>query len=574
MVIAPLAAAPVPNAAFVRRLSVLFVVLIGVLTAITVRVWQTIDRLEDESRRVAHTLEVQQRTQSALAALGSLQTDAVVYAVSGDPTRENDFADYSLHLSDQLHGLADLTADDPQQAARVHAMAVAATARRDVLAQLIADRKRSGQVQPMPALPISPARRLAADIAASEVTTMNARRDLARVTARSTRALTVAGAALSILFLTLALWQIRRAVRRQNEHQCAIHDANLRLQAALDESRRLGESMQQLAHFGELLQSCRDMDEVRRGAQQMLPDLLPGLGGRLALLNPDQNLLAVGVHWGTHGLIAESVFPPDDCWALRRGQPYPMAGADAGFTCKHVHYPNPDFPASRYVCLPLAAQGEVIGVLTIDAMQDICPHQRRLATALSEQLALSLSNLRLQVNLREQSIRDPLTGLFNRRYLEVSLERELQRARRHRLPMAVLMLDIDHFKRFNDSHGHEAGDVLLAQFAETLRRSTRNEDIACRYGGEEFTVVLLDAGDASARQRAEAIRSAVAAMDVVHAGVRLPSVTVSIGYAVFPDDGTQPDDLLRRADEALYFAKRNGRDKAASAREAVDASST
>ena len=230
-----------------------------------------------------------------------------------------------------------------------------------------------------------------------------------------------------------------------------------------------------------------------------------------------------------------------------------------------MQWPNPDFPDSSYFCIPLTAQGEVIGVLTIDGMRAIDPLERRLGIAASEQLALSLANIRLQDTLRTQSVRDPLTGLFNRRYLEVSYERELLRATRRSLPLSVLMLDIDHFKRFNDSHGHDAGDALLAQFAEVLKRSIRNEDFACRYGGEEFTVVLHETDEDAARERAESIRIATSEMSVAHRHVQLEHVTVSIGYAVFPRDGRTADELLRRADAALYAAKRSGRNRVASA---------
>ena len=222
-------------------------------------------------------------------------------------------------------------------------------------------------------------------------------------------------------------------------------------------------------------------------------------------------------------------------------------------------------PNAGYVCIPLAAQGEMMGVLTLDGERAPEAAERRLATAAGEQIALALANLRLQETLRTQSIRDPLTGLFNRRYLEVSLERELLRAARRSQPLAVLMLDIDHFKRFNDTHGHEAGDALLSQFAEVLKRTIRAEDIACRYGGEEFTVVLLEADAQSAWQRAENIRAAIAEMSVVHHQRQLELVTVSIGLAMFPLDAASREDLLRRADAALYAAKKFGRDRVVAA---------
>ncbi|MEO7478248.1 MAG: sensor domain-containing diguanylate cyclase, partial [Lysobacteraceae bacterium] len=432
-------------------------------------------------------------------------------------------------------------------------------------AEAIAERQAGNTLPNLPTTGAVSARRIADAIITVEAQLLDQRRESLAITASITRTLTTAAIVLSIVFLMLAFWLIHRTHKRQLAQQRTLRDANMQLQDTLAESRRLSESMQRLARFGEMLQSCRDMNEIRHGVQEALTELLPGLGGRLALLNPSQNLLAIGAHWGTHGLIAESVFPPEDCWALRRGQAYPLPGTNSGFVCKHVHWPNPDFPESTYFCVPLTAQGEVIGVLTIDGLRAIDQLERRLGIAASEQLALSLANIRLQDTLRTQSIRDPLTGLFNRRYLEVSFERELLRATRRTLPLAVLMLDLDHFKRFNDSHGHEAGDAVLAQFAEVLKRATRSEDIACRYGGEEFTIVLQEADETIARERAELIRTMTSEMSVSHRQAQLEHVTVSIGYAVFPRDGTTADDLLRRADTALYAAKRSGRNRVASA---------
>jgi diguanylate cyclase (GGDEF)-like protein len=177
-----------------------------------------------------------------------------------------------------------------------------------------------------------------------------------------------------------------------------------------------------------------------------------------------------------------------------------------------------------------------------------------------DQLALAIANLRLQQSLREQSIRDPLTGLFNRRYLEASLPRELARAERRKSRVALLMLDLDHFKRYNDDHGHDAGDALLAQFGATLGNLCRSEDIACRYGGGEFTVVLVDIDAESALLRAETIRNATTRIEPRHRGQRLPAPSVSIGVAM-SSDGILPEELRRAADQALYRAKREGRDR-------------
>lgn len=166
---------------------------------------------------------------------------------------------------------------------------------------------------------------------------------------------------------------------------------------------------------------------------------------------------------------------------------------------------------------------------------------------------------RFNLLLREQSILDPLTGLFNRRYLEETMERE--RARNGQ-PLAVIAIDVDHFKRFNDSHGHEAGDQALVALARLLRESVRNTDIACRYGGEEFVMLMPDTPAAIAAERAEALRVQVRELCLRFSGGQQEPVAISVGPAVAPGDGTRADVLLlRNADTALYAAKAGGRDR-------------
>ena len=163
--------------------------------------------------------------------------------------------------------------------------------------------------------------------------------------------------------------------------------------------------------------------------------------------------------------------------------------------------------------------------------------------------------------LRELSIRDPLTGLFNRRYLDETLDRELKRAARKRLPLGIIMLDIDHFKRFNDTHGHAAGDLLLRQLGDTLKKHIRAGDIACRYGGEEFILILPEANREAAHHRAEHLREEVKRIRLHHEDHVIVGVTMSFGVAVFPLDGKTGERVLIAADEALYQAKHEGRDR-------------
>jgi diguanylate cyclase (GGDEF)-like protein len=217
------------------------------------------------------------------------------------------------------------------------------------------------------------------------------------------------------------------------------------------------------------------------------------------------------------------------------------------------------------------AQNEALGIVSLQMRSGQEHHEhtprssdeaeRQLAEVLAKQVALALGNLKLKESLKNQSICDPLTGLFNRRYMEESLEREFSRANRNKSSVAILMMDLDHFKRFNDTFGHQAGDTLLRALGDLLKRSTRGQDIACRYGGEEFVLVLTDSNLAGAVQRAEILRQQVKQLSVEYAGQLLGAVSVSVGVAFFPDHGTTMSDVLRASDQALYCAKREGRDR-------------
>jgi diguanylate cyclase (GGDEF)-like protein len=176
-------------------------------------------------------------------------------------------------------------------------------------------------------------------------------------------------------------------------------------------------------------------------------------------------------------------------------------------------------------------------------------------------VALALGNLKLRESLKNQSICDALTGLFNRRYLEESLEREFSRANRNKNSLAIVMMDLDHFKRFNDTFGHQAGDTLLRAFGDLLKRNTRGQDIACRYGGEEFALVLTDTTLNGVLKRSEILRQQVKQLSVEYAGQLLGTVSISMGVALFPDHGITMGEVLRASDQALYCAKREGRDR-------------
>ncbi|MBC7877915.1 MAG: diguanylate cyclase [Anaerolineales bacterium] len=319
--------------------------------------------------------------------------------------------------------------------------------------------------------------------------------------------------------------------------------------------------MQLMNRMNELLQSCVTRDEAYRVISLSAADLFPEYNGCLSILPGRNENLVVVARWGTEQSI-EPIFPSEDCWALRLGQIHEVIDLEGGLLCHHFTHA----PQGGYFCLPLMVQGETLGVLTvIDNAIKKEPHpagMKQLAITVGETIKLSLSNLKLRDELRQQAIQDPLTGLFNRRYLDETLPRELNRAQRLNVPLCVVMLDIDGFKQFNDAFGHGPGDSLLRQFADILHEHLRKSDISCRYGGDEFVIVMPDSSIADTQQRMEQIRMFMRGLPQINFGEQARNmVSLSAGIACLPQQGTTASALLRAADEAMYAAKQAGRDR-------------
>ena len=341
-------------------------------------------------------------------------------------------------------------------------------------------------------------------------------------------------------------------------------EANSRLETSMRELAATHLEVTLLAEMIDLFQACRTSEEAYAVIARCAEQLFPGESGELFVFKASRNVVESVARWGppfTH----ERCFEPEECWGLRRGRAHVVESSPLASLCRHIGQPSP----AASLCVPMMAQGTTLGVLTLQRasqLGDASPVRpplrdyERLAGTASEHIALALASLNLRETLRHQAVRDQLTGLFNRRYLEETLEREVRRAERRSLPLAVIMLDIDHFKRFNDTFGHEAGDALLREVGGYLRTHVRPEDIACRYGGEEFTLILPDAPLEPTRRRADELRQGIARLGIEHRGQPLGAVTISMGVALFPAHGTHPDMLLRVADRALYRAKEQGRD--------------
>src|SRR5260221_7084791 len=386
-------------------------------------------------------------------------------------------------------------------------------------------------------------------------------------------------ASLLAFTLRLALTQFhqQQEIASRKAAQKQLTASHAKIAHWLDHARRQTAEITQISELGSLLQVCTSREEVFRLIPERLRRLFPGASGAVSLLSASRNRVDSVVEWGI--CPTDRIFAPEQCWALRRGCTHAHPGGPSAPRCSHLLGEGPS------VCIPLIANGDTFGTLAIQNDDPLLPtsdpvdgadvfaRRLQLAASAAEHIAVAIANLNLRESLRVQAVRDPLTGLYNRRYMQEFLDRELHLARRKRRPLAVLMLDLDHFKRYNDTFGHAAGDQALAELGETLLRCVRAEDVVCRYGGEEFALILPECSLHQATLRAEEICQRLRQPCTPPSSQATRALTVSISVAAFEETTDRVDLLLKFADDALYQAKRAGRNRVVAARPAAVAAS-
>jgi diguanylate cyclase (GGDEF)-like protein/PAS domain S-box-containing protein len=355
------------------------------------------------------------------------------------------------------------------------------------------------------------------------------------------------------------------ALRKRAESE--LQEAKASLEANVSELEQRNHDIRMLNIMDSLLQASTRRDEANAVAVKSLAQLFAPAAGALYLVEGTGDLLESAAVWGG-GVVEENVITPKDCWALRLGRVYSIKDPAAESFCSHV---SRDLKTG-YMCIPITAQNEMFGLLHLQFPPDwtspaeigkksVLEYKIQLATTAVESMALCFANFHLREILYNQSIRDPLTELFNRRYMREILDKELRRMMRRKRPLSIIMFDLDHFKEFNDRCGHDAGDVLLREISDYTRTHVREEDFACRYGGEEFLIGLPETSLEDARVRAEHLCDAIAHTTIQYMGKSLGPVTISAGVAALPENGTSQDELVRAADKALYQAKEQGRNR-------------
>jgi diguanylate cyclase (GGDEF)-like protein/PAS domain S-box-containing protein len=318
--------------------------------------------------------------------------------------------------------------------------------------------------------------------------------------------------------------------------------------------------------MGDMLQSCPTVEDAYTVICDYVEKLFPRSIGGLYIFTKSRDYLELVTSWGKQSSL-EVVFEPGDCWALRRNKIHQLSSPKDRLLCKHVQKKDNELNFYPYMCVPLIGPDMILGLFHISSHTIYeSSESRNLILTVAERIALSISNLCLQEKLHEQTIRDPLTGVFNRRYMEKTLERELSRAVRHKGKLGILMIDVDNLKSTNDEYGHGAGDVLLRELGTFLSKNTRQEDIVCRYGGDEFIIVLNESSLEGAYKRAQILQQGIKDLQLHYSDVIIRDIQVSIGVACYPEHSDNVDTLMEYADNALYQAKNKGRDQVVLAR--------
>lgn len=593
------------------RVAAIGLIVIGALAALAGLFADSTHQSGNSLRWLIHSAEVVQTTEAAMGELRDAESGMRGFVLTHNPSYASLFEERIASASSHMAHVVKLTTDNPPQHARAREIADL-FAKKSTVQHRIAALGRRGDFAGAAAVVASGTGREIMDTISvrakvfldeERMLQMNRRAATETSLARG-KWMALAGAALVALAVAIAFWFLMRAIRSPleimmqamtglgsgerkirintemgsreftrlaqgynamaDQLELAVADrvaseerlqvANAELHRNSEALRARGDMIELLGDMAHRMQAVRTDDELSQIIQVFVPRVLPEIPGILYAYNNSRNLLVPIAGWG--GLdVGPDSFAPDQCWALRRGQSHFVLDSGSEIVCGHAE------PDQIYHCEPLLAGGEVIGVLYLRGRVE--GENRFRLTLLTENISSALVNHRLQRSLREQTIRDPLTGLFNRRYMEEALTLEIARAARSRAPLSLVMCDVDHFKRFNDDFGHEAGDAILQAVAAEMKSRFRDGDVICRFGGEEFTVIAPGTTAEALMDRVEVVRHAIGELNVKQNGRTLGATTMSFGIATWtPGMASDGSALIQAADAALYQAKREGRNRA------------
>lgn len=543
------------------RIDIGFFVAAVLICSVLISVYASFRQMNHQKERVEHTYQVISTLQDTISSLIDIQGSVRGYVITG---MEDYLTPYYLALprtENSLERLRTLINDNLGQIERETSLTNHVEQRLKIAKDVIDIYQSQGQNAAFGEIRTGTGKRemdeirvIVADMVAEEKRLLEQR----RIAVEGFSNLTMYAGIAGVLVCLIILGTVYSVIYRETHQRVKTEES---LRDAVQEMERHNAETNLVSRMGDYLRGCRERNEVYDVIATSLPKLFPQSYGEIAIFNEARTALVPALTWGKMADGAQLEYGAEDCWALRQGKGHLVTPFNGAPVCNHLQSVSREHVS---FCLPMQAQGETIGQIFFGARADeathVGPHEMATMRRITEQISLALANLNLQQALKEQSIKDPLTKLFNRRYLDETFPREISRAERSEAPLAVLIMDIDFFKKVNDTYGHDGGDAVLTAFAKLLSSKIRKEDIACRLGGEEFVLILPSATQELALARAEEICEATRRLSVPFQNQTI-QVTVSIGVAMFPDHGDVPETLVQKADEALYEAKDSGRDR-------------
>lgn len=346
------------------------------------------------------------------------------------------------------------------------------------------------------------------------------------------------------------------------ERTAALSKANQSLVATIRELNYKRRASSTLSKMSDNLYKCDDINSTFNVVGEACSDLFSEFSGAILAYDDSKGYLKPVYQWNSKGVL-HGALPVKKCPGMLYREKIKNEKSKKGSFCSHINrYENRSF-----YCVPVFNMGDNIGMISINAPMDNSEINDRkwqemeiTLSAVTDYFKAAFINLSLKNRLTKESIQDKLTGLYNRRFMEISLKKEVSRAKRTNSFLGVLMFDVDFFKRFNDEYGHESGDKILREIGRWLLNNLRKEDIICRYGGEEFLVILPGIVPENMAVRAESIRKGIKENVKVKYENKVLSVTVSIGACCLKGEYLD-ETLVSIADDALYKAKKLGRNR-------------
>lgn len=547
---------------------VLFASACVVLIVNSAVLFSSLNSLIDTTSRVRQSIDVKGELTRVVVEMVNAESSQRGYLLTSDLRFLSPYYSASSVIQSRLESLGALVSDDPEQTRQVKQISDLVTRRFADMAEKIMLRSSGRASAATELVRQNRGREIAlefhrtvASMQKREEELLGERQSEAGL-AKQAAFLTFGGVIATTAMLLAALFYLARRDITREALASQQHEAMaIKLREQAEHLTRERNDVALLNEASNFLQSCDSMGEISVVLGPFLERLFPNNSGAIHITAASRNRLDLVDSWGDRPVPRQ--FAPQECWALRRGQIHARGEKGVSPCCEHL---SSDYEASETLCIPLIAQGETLGLLSLvnetpgaDAAGS--EDTRRLAEMVARQIGLTLSNIKLRESLRDQSIRDPMTKAFNRRHLETVFEKELAKAIRYERPLSIAMVDIDHFKRYNDTHGHQAGDAALIAVTQHIQSNLRESDWLFRYGGEEFLILFSETGSQDAVARLDEIRQAVARLGIAIDGMSLPHVTISCGTAAFKEDAETFETLVSAADGALYDAKNAGRNQ-------------